>query len=79
MCTRSHRLRSTIQISAACQHLPFKIGTIGYFSYDLARRYFPLTTQTIDDITFPLAVVGIYDWSLIVDHHEKKLGNHFSQ
>ena len=71
---RAHlqHLRSTIQIPVVCQHLPFKIGAIGYFSYDLARHYFPLKTQTIDDITLPSAVVGIYDWSLIIDHHEKK-------
>lgn len=70
--THLHHLRSTIQIPAVYQYLPFKIGAIGYFSYDLARHYFPLKTQSIDDITLPLAVIGIYDWSLIIDHHEKK-------
>ncbi|QTS83845.1 aminodeoxychorismate synthase component I [Coxiella endosymbiont of Amblyomma nuttalli] len=70
--THLYHLRSTIQIPAACQHLPFRVGAIGYFSYDLARRYFPLKTQTIHDIMLPVVVIGIYDWSLVIDHHEKK-------
>lgn len=52
--------------------LPFKLGAIGYFSYDLGYRYFNLKRQTMADITLPDAVIGIYDWSIIIDHNEKK-------
>ncbi|AAO90876.1 aminodeoxychorismate synthase component I [Coxiella burnetii] len=67
-----HELKSTVQIPPSVSHLPFKIGAIGYLSYDLARHYFPLKAQTKIDITLPLAVMGIYDWSLVIDHHEQK-------
>lgn len=70
--THLHHLRSSIKIPTVYQYLPFKIGAIGYFSYDLARRYFPIKTQTIDDIALPPVAIGIYYWSLIIDHHEKK-------
>ena len=70
--TYLQELKSTIQIPASCSHLPFKIGAIGYLSYDLARNYSLLKIQTINDITLPLALIGIYDWSLIIDHHKKK-------
>ncbi len=53
-------------------NLPFKVGAVGYFGYDFARRYFTIPKQTTFDITVPDAFIGIYDWSLVVDHQDKK-------
>lgn len=54
------------------QDLPFQLGAMGYFGYDLGREFFSIDTQTINDIDFPNSVVGIYNWCLTVDHQEKK-------
>ncbi len=50
--------------------LPFIGGAIGYFSYDLARRFehIPATAPRRDDM--PEMAVGLYDWALVVDHVE---------
>lgn len=53
--------------------LPFTAGAIGYMSYDISKQLEKLPNTTINDIQLPQAVIGIYHWSIIVDHHEKKL------
>ncbi len=72
VCAALHELKSTVQIPLSVSHLPLKIGAIGYLGYDLARHYFPLKAQTKNDITLPSPIIGIYDWSLVIDHHEQK-------
>ena len=51
--------------------LPFLGGAIGYFSYDLIRRFENLPTQAQRDINLPEMAIGIYDWALIIDHQLK--------
>ncbi|MCX7120980.1 MAG: aminodeoxychorismate synthase component I [Gammaproteobacteria bacterium] len=53
-------------------NLPFTIGAIGYLSYDIARNLENMPEIAIDDIALPKAIVGIYDWSIVVDHLKKK-------
>ena len=53
-------------------HIPFTIGAIGYLSYDIARTLENIPTLAKNDIALPTTVVGIYDWSIVVDHLEKK-------
>lgn len=48
--------------------LPFTFGAIGYFSYDLGHALAALPPKTHGDIALPAAVVGLYDWSIVVDH-----------
>ena len=48
--------------------IPFSGGAIGYFSYDLGRRYERYAGTAVDDIGLPELVVGIYDWAVVVDH-----------
>lgn len=48
--------------------LPFEGGAIGYFGYDLARRVETLPIQSLDSEHIPQMMVGIYDWSVVVDH-----------
>ncbi len=52
--------------------LPFRGGALGYFSYDLARRWFSLPAHAADDMQLPEMAVGIYDWALIVDHDTRR-------
>ncbi|OEF03905.1 aminodeoxychorismate synthase component I [Vibrio genomosp. F10] len=51
--------------------LPFIGGAVGYFSYDLGRRVETLPNIAIDDIELPEMVVGLYEWALVIDHHNK--------
>lgn len=51
--------------------LPFTGGAIGYFGYDLARQVERLPNLAKDDQAIPHMMVGIYDWAVVVDHHEK--------
>ena len=45
--------------------LPFSGGALGYFSYDINNN------QKKENL-IPGMQFGIYDWSVITDHHEKK-------
>jgi len=52
--------------------LPFSGGAIGYFAYDLARRYERFQGSASADLAMPEMVVGIYDWAIVVDHQRRK-------
>ncbi len=52
--------------------LPFNGGAIGYFSYDLARHLENLPTLADDAEHIPELAVGIYNWAVVVDHHQKQ-------
>ena len=56
--------------SCAPQKLPFVGGAIGYFAYDLGRRLERLPTIAEDAEKLPEMALGIYDWSVVIDHHE---------
>jgi len=50
------------------QDLPFLGGALGYFAYDLGRRFEKLPTQAEQDIFLPEMAVGIYAQAVIFDH-----------
>jgi len=52
--------------------LPFNGGAIGYFSYDLARRLETLPAMAEDAEHIAEMAVGIYQWAVIVDHHQQQ-------
>ena len=52
--------------------LPFSGGAIGYFSYDLARRFERLPALAEDAEKMPEMAVGIYDWAVVIDHLERR-------
>ena len=52
--------------------LPFCGGAIGYFSYDLGRRIESLPEIAEHDIALPDMAVGIYDWAVVIDHHQRQ-------
>ncbi|WP_269935086.1 aminodeoxychorismate synthase component 1 [Serratia liquefaciens] len=58
---------------AANAGLPFQGGALGLFGYDLGRRVEKLPQLAQVDIALPDMAVGIYDWTLIADHHRKTL------
>ncbi len=50
--------------------LPFTVGAIGYLSYDLGYGLAHLTSTVPTDIDLPQAVIGFYDWSIVIDHRQ---------
>ncbi len=53
------------------QHLPFCGGALGYFAYDLGRRLETLPNIAHDAEHIPEMMIGLYDWAVIVDHHQQ--------
>ncbi|MEM9384709.1 MAG: aminodeoxychorismate synthase component I [Pseudomonadota bacterium] len=52
--------------------LPFCGGALGYFGYDLGRRFERLPTVAERDVDLPDMAVGVYDWAVVVDHRERR-------
>ncbi len=52
--------------------LPFCGGALGYLGYDLARRLERLPVVSEDAEGIPDMMMGVYDWALVVDHHERR-------
>ena len=52
--------------------LPFTSGALGYYGYDIGRQLEKLPNQLTRENLVPDACIGIYDWSLILDHDLKK-------
>ncbi|MCM2972758.1 aminodeoxychorismate synthase component I [Larsenimonas suaedae] len=53
------------------EDLPFSGGIIGYWSYEFARTLQALPLKEDPSVTWPWAMLGAYDWALVLDHHEK--------
>jgi para-aminobenzoate synthetase component 1 len=66
-------LREALSSGGICgtQAVPFCGGAIGYFSYDLARRWERLPSLNADSGSPPEMAIGLYDWALVVDHQEQ--------
>ena len=52
--------------------LPFCGGALGWFGYDLGRRFESLPASARDDQRLPEMAVGLYDWVLLVDHERRR-------
>jgi para-aminobenzoate synthetase component 1 len=66
-------LRSSLGASVpAPAGLPFGGGALGCFGYDLGRRLEALPELAARGDGLPDMAVGIYDWALVVDHHERR-------
>ena len=58
---------STLSLPSPCD-LPFIGGALGYFSYDLGRRFENLPDTAQQDITLADMAVGIYTHAIVVDN-----------
>jgi para-aminobenzoate synthetase component 1 len=54
--------------SRSIENLPFVGGAVGYFGYDLGRRFERLPHLAQRDIDMPDMAIGLYDWAVIADH-----------
>ena len=52
--------------------LPFCGGALGWLSYDLGRRFERLPEQSFDVEDVPEMAVGLFDWAVVVDHHQRR-------
>jgi para-aminobenzoate synthetase component 1 len=50
--------------------IPFSGGVLGYWGYDLARRYYGIPAMARNTKHASEMAVGIYDWAIIIDHQE---------
>ncbi len=56
---------------AAMPDIPFAGGVLGYWGYDLARRFMVLPALAEDAEQMPDMAVGIYDWAIVLNHQQK--------
>lgn len=59
-------------LKPSSHNLPFQGGALGYFSYDLGRRFENIPEQAEPDITLPEMAVGIYCQAIIFDHKSQE-------
>jgi para-aminobenzoate synthetase component 1 len=52
--------------------LPFKGGAVGYFAYDLGKRFESLPNTNQQDIALPEMAVGIYQHAVIFDKYDQQ-------
>jgi para-aminobenzoate synthetase component 1 len=60
------------KLTSSEHQLPFLGGALGYFAYDLGRRFEKLPSQAEQDIDLPEMAVGIYAQAIIFDHKSKQ-------
>lgn len=52
--------------------IPFTGGAMGYFAYDLGRRFENWPALAERDIDMPEMAVGVFDWAVVVDRMEER-------
>jgi para-aminobenzoate synthetase component 1 len=52
--------------------IPFCGGAVGYFGYDLGRRWTGMPPLSRSRESLPEMAIGIYDQALVVDHQEQR-------
>ncbi|WP_191602925.1 aminodeoxychorismate synthase component I [Marinomonas algicola] len=56
----------------ASKDLPFTGGVLGYFSYDSGRYLETLPHNTIQDVSIPKILAGLYGWAIISLHESQE-------
>jgi para-aminobenzoate synthetase component 1 len=69
-----HQLQEKLFTQAVESHdfLPFLGGALGYFSYDLGRRFEKLPSMAEQDINLPDMAIGLYSQAIIFDNQNSK-------
>jgi len=65
-------IKQQLTVQKSFPEVPFNGGAMGYFAYDLGRQLEKLPNLTADAEHIPDMAVGIYQWSVVVDHQEQK-------
>lgn len=68
------KINQILSPTSSVTYLPFQGGAIGYISYDFGAKLFGIESRmqpTLEDM--PLVDLGLYDWAIIVDHHQKSV------
>ena len=52
--------------------IPFCGGAVGYWGYDLGHGRLKLPAREHARDQLPDMAIGIYDWAVLIDHHEKE-------
>ena len=73
------QLLNKIQPIEALPNVPFSCGLIGYFGYDLGRESESIASDNTCATELPDLRLGLYLWSLVVDHELRKLHYIFIQ
>jgi len=65
-----HEILTELPISQ--EGIPFLGGALGYFAYDLGRRFEKIPTLAKQDINLPEMAIGIYSQAIIFDHKKQQ-------
>ncbi len=60
------------EATALVPDVPFAGGALGYWGYDLARRWSHIPDIAQNAERLPEMAVGIYDWAIVVDHQMRQ-------
>jgi para-aminobenzoate synthetase component 1 len=50
--------------------IPFAGGALGYWGYELGRRYHHVSDSSPNKAVAPEMAVGIFDWAIVIDHQQ---------
>lgn len=65
-------LRDLLGPRAPASELLFRGGAIGWFGYDLARRWERLPAIARDEERLPDLAIGLYDWAVLLDRRQRQ-------
>lgn len=66
-----------IELNNVPEHLPFKGGLLGFWSYEFSKLLERIPSRPISELAHamddvPLARLGLYDWAVIQDHQRQE-------
>jgi len=71
------QMLSELQPIEVKPNTPFTCGLAGYFGYDLGRQVASISSNNLSTTTLPDMRLGLYLWSIVVDHELRKTTVYF--